>query len=100
MNDEEIIWEAPPERPRRSFYRERLNEVQKRPGAWARIRHYDTASGASNAASSIRKMLRSEGDDPHWEIISSRFEADDNVGYGLYVRYRNDEQMRAVKKGR
>jgi hypothetical protein len=85
----EITWEVP--RPHRmpSMYDEALGEVKKRPGQWARLRSFEHSSAAYSASGGLKKRL----DDDRWQA-AVRPLPDGSAGYGLYVRYRTDAQLR------
>lgn len=85
----EIVWEAPPPKPDRiwQMYEAALAEIKRHPGRWARLRVLSQAQ-----VSNTKRKLRSRLDDERWEFRSAKLDE----GYGLYVRYRNDDQMKAT----
>jgi len=89
----EIEWGAPPERRTPSKYNEALDEIKARPGTWARLRTFEGSSAAYSARKTVGKAA---GPDDHWEIRVARLEEGDE--YGIWARYRTDEQMKAAKK--
>jgi hypothetical protein len=96
--DDGFAWEAPPEHSINSKYSEPIEKIRKNPGRWARIK----VSGSGPAYSGRRIIKNMVGNDPHWEIIVRRLEKVEGnqqkeARYGLYVRYRNDDQMNEGK---
>lgn len=86
-----IVWEDPPRRVNQAspeVFDGVLDQVKARPGEWARIRSYDSQSPAYSG----RKRLHSarHRHDEKWEFKVARIDGD---GYGLYARYRTEEQM-------
>ena len=87
----EVVWEAPAPARTRSMYDAALAEVKRKPGSWARLRTFPGSSGAYSALS-IRQRLG----DPHWQAVARQIDGSEE--WGLYVRYRTDEQMREAKR--
>jgi len=87
----EVVWEAPPEQVAGTLYDDALATVKASPGRWARVRVVDKQGTMNTSASSIRKRV---GDDPRWEIKGGRL-PDDPDRFGIWARYRTDEQMSA-----
>src|SRR5262245_11793380 len=92
MSEIEVVWEAPPARRPQSKYAEAMEQVKTRPGQWARIASFRSQGSGYSARKSLIKLFAA--DDPKWEIALSRLDADGV--FGLYVRYRNDGQMKAA----
>lgn len=89
MTDPEIVWEEPPKRSTVSVFSSQLEEVQSRPGDWARLRVYETQSAAYGAR---KRLTKSRGEeDAHWEFRVGKIALD---GYGLFARYRTEEQLK------
>jgi hypothetical protein len=94
MSGEEIVWEAPPEQSqRRTMYGPTVGQLKKRPGQWARIRVLPTQSGAYGA----RKGFLKTADDERFEATTGAIEENGKVMYGVWARYRSDEQMKAKR---
>jgi hypothetical protein len=87
----ELVWEAPLERTNFGMYEEHLPKVQERPGSWARLRTFGKDQSAHSAAGPLKRKLARL--DPRWEVKVAKLEGDD---YGLYLRYRTQEQMKAA----
>lgn len=90
----DIVWEAPPERRRRTMYDDVLPQLKKQQGRWARLRvlKVKAAHGAR------QNFITITNGDPRWEAVVRPVEGDSDGNYGLWVRYRTDEQMRAASQ--
>jgi hypothetical protein len=93
MSGEEIVWEAPPERAYSTRYAPIVEQLKKRPGQWARIRNLGTQSGAYGA----RKAFLKSAADERFEATTGPVEENGQVMYGVWARYRSDEQMKAKR---
>lgn len=87
-----LVWEDPPRRRTATspvVVDGVLDQVKEKPGEWARIRSYDSQSPAYSG----RKRLHGarHRHDEHWEFRVARIDGD---GWGLYARYRTEEQMK------
>jgi hypothetical protein len=92
----EVVWEAPPEPLVVNQYRDALQEVKTSPGRWARLRISETQSPAYGARKSILKIAP----EPEWEIRVQKVAAANGQPerWGVWVRFRTEEQMRAMKR--
>jgi hypothetical protein len=88
----EVTWSDPPERTRRDDYDVALKQVKEAPGRWARIRTTPTSGGAYNSRKTVN--VRTAGDE-HWETRVGQLEEPtaDGDRFGLWVRYRTEEQI-------
>lgn len=92
----EVVWLAPPEQGTKGVYDEVLMQIKEAPGRWARVRVWTKSSPAYNAK---RTLARRTSEDERWESKISRFYEEDGGGerFGLWIRYRTPEQMKAAK---
>jgi hypothetical protein len=89
--DHALRWEEPPETARRGSGQQsgevitNLRAAAERPGEWARIATYPTASSASTVAGDLRSGRRARSKPAgRWEFKSGRA---DGGGYGVWACY-------------
>ena len=93
MTDNDLVWEAPPEKKRRTKYGPIVEELKKNQGRWARVR----VVGQASSGWSVRKsLLTAAGNDEALEVVTGKIDGEDN--YAVWARYRTPEQMKAVKR--
>jgi len=90
----ELVWEAPPDHTQTGIYDATIVTVKQSPGRWARVRAYASPSPAYNAK---RTLMRRTSGDEHWEVKVSQFDNGGTTMYGIWLRYRNEEQMGALQ---
>jgi len=88
---EEVIWEAPPERAFKSVYTAGLEKVKASPGRWGRVTTKESRTSADSAAGNMRSRWGKK--DPRWEVVVRPVPDTDTQQWGVWVRYRTDEQM-------
>lgn len=83
-----MIFQEPPkaERGRKPVWPTRLAPVAENRGQWVRVCVYDSAKGASGAASNLsRGKLKTPETEGQWEFQSGRIDSTSDQ-YGLWVR--------------
>lgn len=87
--DEAVAWEDPPERKAKPSeeWTPLLNQVARRVGHWAKLRHYDGETSAYRAAAQLRK--RDDLPPGHWEFLARR---DSDGGSNLFARVTGAKQ--------
>lgn len=85
----ELVWEDPSQGvyARPSMYDEVLEQIQAKPGTWARIRVMST-TGAYGTRKRLAEQLK---DDELWEVRVGLVENPDERA--IFVRYRTAEQL-------
>lgn len=79
---DDIEWDEPPARHKRTEWYDKLGAVKATPGRSAKLGVFSTAKEANNLASTVRNAARHLGGG--WEIISRRIPTG---GYGVWAKW-------------